>query len=86
MNLGIVPQDNLLFGQNENLLVDEDEDDQSYSFSRLSTSSQPQERNSRTQVGEFDAFSAEREITNFQTQTNLHFQTCKFTRKQYFLL
>ena len=83
MQLGIVPQDNLLFAQEENLLVDEDDDDQSYSFSRLSTSSQPQNpqrQQSRTQASEFDAFSAEREITNFQTQTNNHFQTCKFLR------
>ena len=83
MKLGIVPQDNRLFGHDENLLVDEEDDDQTYSFSRLSTASQPQNpqgQSSRTQVSEFDAFSAEREITNFQTQSNLHFQTCKFFR------
>ena len=83
MKLGIVPQDSMLFGQDDKLLVDEDEDDcdQAIRFGMLSTSSQPtnvQGQDSRTQVNDANAFSAEREIMNFQTQPNVHFQTCKF--------
>ena len=80
MNLGILPSNVPSQGQDVNYLVDDDDEDVSTQIGQLSTSSQPtshQRQEPRTQGHDFDAFSAERELTNFLTQTNMHFQTCK---------
>ena len=77
LKLGIIPDDEDLFAPDEKLLVDGDDDGMDFNFGQLSTNSQSR---SRTQVHDSEAFSAERELTNFKTQKNLHFQTCKFER------
>ena len=77
LKLGIIPDDEDLFAPDEKLLVDEDDDEMEFNFGQLSTNSQSR---SRFQVHDSEAFSAERELTNFKTQKNLHFQTCKFER------
>ena len=80
MSLGIVHADERpMDGEEEKLLVDEDEDDQSYNFGNLSTSSQA--AHSRTQVHDMEAFSAERELTNFLTGSNSHFQNCELIQR-----
>ena len=77
MSLGIVhAQEEPADCEEEKLLVDEDEEDQCYNFANMSTSSQA--ALSKTQVHDMEAFSAERELTNFLTGSNSHFQTCKF--------
>ena len=80
MSLGIIPADQgQIDGDEEKLLVDDDEDDDfpSLAFGNLSTLSQ--QGHSKTQVHDMEAFSAERELTNFLTGSNSHFQNCKLT-------
>ena len=79
MSLGIVRADaGPIEIDEEKLLVDDDEDElnATYSFGNLSTSSQS--ARPRTQGHDIEAFSAERELTNFLTGSNSHFQNCKF--------
>ena len=85
MNLGIIPTNEMAV-PDEKLLVDDDdvELDPSFSFGQLSTDSQPHSSTqrpagARTQGHEHNAFSAERELINFHTQKNVHFQTCKLS-------
>ena len=78
MSLGIVHADaDQIDIEEEKLLVDDDEDElnASFNFGNLSTLSQS--AHAKTQVHDMEAFSADRELTNFLTGSNSHFQNCK---------